>query len=120
MWTFQRSGDSLLWLIQWKARSHQFAHKGRKRGHNKIGSPAGDAGPHDPENAACAWAAARVRDCPAHRTGEWRHSPVERGNGIHLVTAAATARMYRSGMGNIGEQPQGEVLLPHQARTEAA
>ena len=96
-------------------------HKERKAdGQEDIGSAARDVGPHDPEDAARAGPAARVRHCAAHRAGEPRRAPAERGHGLHLVAAAATAGMDHGSVGHVGEQPQGEVLFHHRARPEAA
>src|SRR6185437_2542150 len=43
----------------------------------------------------------------------------ESGNDLCVAGAVAASRMDRGGVGNVGEQPQGEVLLDHKARAEA-
>ena len=71
----------------------------RRDGQKNIGSAARDVGPHDLEDAARAGPAARVRHCAAHRAGEPRRAPAERGHGVHLVAAAATAGMDSAAWG---------------------
>src|SRR5579864_6763597 len=46
-------------------------------GHKKIGSATGDVGSDDPEDAARARPAARVRHCAPYRAGESRRPSVE-------------------------------------------
>src|SRR5215470_7185998 len=50
---------------------------GKKYGHKEIGSVAGDAGPNDLEDTACARTAAWVWHCAADRASEPRRAPTE-------------------------------------------
>src|SRR5271157_1201415 len=93
--------------------------KGAGDGRGKIGSATGDVGSDGVENALCDGTAPRVRDCAAHRTGERRSSGPERGDGVHRAAPATTARMDRFEVGDERKQPEGAILLHHEARREA-
>src|SRR5215469_3342940 len=108
MWTLHRSGECPL-------RSLEGNH-----GSVEVRSAARNTRSDDFEDATCPRAAAWFRNCAANRAGESRHSPAQRGHGLHFVAAHASAGLDLCRVGDFREQPQSKVLLDHQTRNEAA
>src|SRR5262245_21089514 len=98
-------GVYLLWHVQRK--NHRDA---------KIGSSPGNARPDGAEGPRRARPAARLWHRPPDRAGKRTGPAIERRNGLHLAPATPAAEMDRYRVGNIGKQPQGEILFDHQKR----
>src|SRR5499426_1195653 len=74
----------------------------------------GSADARDP--GASPW----VRDREAHRTGQREPGSVESGDDLRFTRAFAAARLDLREVGDVREQPEGEVLLNHQAGVQTA
>src|SRR5580658_7285418 len=86
----------------------------------KTGFATGNAGPDGFADADGDGCTARLWDCASDRAGERKRGAAESGNDLCVAGAAAAAGLDRGGVGDLGEQPEGEVLHHHEAGAEAA
>src|SRR4029450_9706312 len=85
----------------------------------QVRSAPGHAGPFDPAHPL-GGPDARMGHLPADPAALERRAAGEPGIALPRAAPARAAGPDRSGMGQLGQQPEGEVLSAHARRTEAA
>src|SRR5580658_9211471 len=92
---------------------------GRKSG-GQEGCVAGHFGADGAENAASDGAAARLRDCAAHRADQRRSAGGELRNFVPGAAETRAGGLHQLGMGLFRQQSQGEILQAYARGAETA
>src|SRR5206468_2217414 len=91
----------------------------RRRCGRQARGAAGDVGPDGPEDAPDDGPPPRLRDRAPHRTDERRPPDHQLRHPLSGAGEAGAGGLRRFGVGNVGEQPEGEVLPAHAGRPGA-